>query len=299
MADRRAGATLLELLVSIACIGVLAGLLLAGVQQVRAAAARIGCANNLRQIGLAAASFHDTEGALPSVSSPGRGERFPKLGWLARLLPHLDQSPAWGHAVADYARANNPLDQTAPHAGVALVLPVLGCPADARTGTAWTLGGEWRIPIAFTSYLGNVGSTHRRRDGVIGPGLRTSLLHVSDGTSNTILAWERPPSADLHFGWWYAGTGADGAGALDFTLAGREQGWRIGREPYRSCPRGPHHFKAHAVTDPCGVYHPWSLHTGGAHAAFCDGSVRFLRYGADPILPALSTRAGGETVEVP
>ena len=45
--------------------------------------------------------------------------------------------------------------------------------------------------------------------------------------------------------------------------------------------------------------HFWSVHPGGAHFAFADGSVRFLKYSADPILPALATRAGGESVAVP
>ena len=40
----------------------------------------------------------------------------------------------------------------------------------------------------------------------------------------------------------------------------------------------------------------WSLHPGGANFAFADGSVKFLRYSAADILPALATRAGGEAV---
>ena len=42
--------------------------------------------------------------------------------------------------------------------------------------------------------------------------------------------------------------------------------------------------------------HFWSLHSGGANFAFCDGSVKLLRYSADAILPALATRAGGEVI---
>jgi prepilin-type processing-associated H-X9-DG protein len=47
------------------------------------------------------------------------------------------------------------------------------------------------------------------------------------------------------------------------------------------------------------MFHFWSPHAGGANFAFADGSVRFLRYSADHILPALATRAGGEAVAVP
>ena len=110
---------------------------------------------------------------------------------------------------------------------------------------------------------------------------------------------ERPPSADFQFGWWYAGTGQRFTGSADVVLGVREpnlQPVTVGSP----CGPGSYPFApARGFDDPCGMFHFWSPHPGGANFLFADGSVRFLKYSADPILPALATRAGNEAVAVP
>jgi prepilin-type processing-associated H-X9-DG protein len=68
---------------------------------------------------------------------------------------------------------------------------------------------------------------------------------------------------------------------------------------FRGCPRGPYAYRAGNPKSLCSTFHFWSLHAGGANFAFADGSVRFLRYEAAPVMPALATRAGDDVATLP
>ena len=318
--DRRRGFTLIELLVVISIIGVLIALLLPAVQAARETSRRVACVNNLKQIGLSLANYHDALGCFPmSYAARGRfvdgaSDTAPGWGWGTMILPRLEQRPLYD-AVNFSLPVEAPANATVIRATVGAYL----CPSDPTAGPFAVLdaSGNTLATASPTGYASCVGgdesdsTTGINNDG-LGRGImfRNSgirMADVTDGTSQTILVGERAWS--ITQGLW-PGVFTNGT---------------TRRGPSNSCPLTGALFypaatlvQAHCNvlntdTDPDGGLDDFSSrHPGGANVVFADGSVHFLKsvlrnVGKDQsgrtiyspaslTLQALGTRDGGEVL---
>ncbi len=164
---KQQGFTLVELLVVIAIIGILIGMLLPAVQQVREAARRTACANNLKNMGLA---FHNFASANRD-QLPMLGEAEEGAHWSAFILPFVEQNTVyekisfgsndWAQSVAHSNPSfDSPIPKVRNIAAAETVFTLFRCPSTAQPehifdGSTWV--PPWfvarRVPA---NYLGVV-----------------------------------------------------------------------------------------------------------------------------------------------
>jgi prepilin-type N-terminal cleavage/methylation domain-containing protein/prepilin-type processing-associated H-X9-DG protein len=318
--------TLIELLVVIAIIAVLIGLLLPAVQKVRAAAARIQCANNLKQLGLACHNYHDANQAFPVLYLP-----VTDAPWMFQLSPFLEQD-AFAQQWLATLRAGSTIrilqaeTKGGPNSLYATVIKTLVCPADALPTPPVVLvyppGAISIFPdgvySSLTSYGPNTGSRGwasvfvppQIDDGVfLLKGTQpVRIADITDGTSSTILfgeAYHRDPLWKTFSDQcqWPASQNLD-----DLT---QMAAWWTIQDAARNAA-APINWQL-TPSDVAGPFVPWSPpcrgleykrvgaygsgHGGGANVVLADGSVHFLRDSLSlSTLQALSTRAGGEVI---
>jgi prepilin-type N-terminal cleavage/methylation domain-containing protein/prepilin-type processing-associated H-X9-DG protein len=190
---KRAGYTLVELLVVIAVVALLMAILLPAVQTAREAARRIQCTNNLKQLGLALHEYESAYSAYPpSMVLSGIGHAPSWVGgWgvNARILPFLDQVALY-NAINWSSSFDAPVNSTVP----ATVVSVFICPSDPGPATfddpnigttsvvsyGWCMG-DWYVWGGF-AMLPNTAS--------FAPNRSRRQSEFRDGLSQTMMASE-------------------------------------------------------------------------------------------------------------
>jgi len=323
---RRRAFTLIELLVVIAIIAILIGLLLPAVQKVRDAAARMSCGNNLKQLGIALHSYHDTNNKLPpgcanDVSPFGNGGNGWGSSWKVYILPFIEQT-----AIFQQWQFNNNSGyvNTSPNVSLVnrLTIKTLRCPAsplpDFYAGS--NNNGSFEMMSSYTGVAGSAIDTTAIQmteccngngniasgGGMLFPASGVKLTEVMDGTSNTIMVGEQSDHIrDVN--------GAPITGPYTAITSQGPHGWTMGCASSGSLnirqfncstvrwqinQRGLGDSASNGTNNNTGSNVPFSSgHSGGANMLMGDGSVRFMNQNIALLtLQALATRAGGEVV---
>ncbi len=321
------GFTLVELLVVITIIGILMSLLLPAVQSIREAARNIQCKNHLKQIGLAALNHETAQKKFPAggwgyrwVGDPdfGFGPRQPG-GWAYSLLPYLEatalHSAGAGGTPQEKKLAAEELVTTpvafyvCPSRRQPVVLPHRSDsvgrnnrpynPGVGSQRVSWeAVGDVAKICYCLNGGDSRVGTTggpatvaaednfswpkNNQLTGLTGVRFAAGMAQIRDGSSNTYLIGEKYLNPDNY------DNGHDNGDAQSMFIGHDPDTTRYGG------PRYPLLQDTPGLTDSNSFGGP---HPGGCNFVFCDGSVRSIGWGLDPVVHGrLANRTDGEVV---
>ncbi len=187
----KTGFTLVELLVSLAIIGVLIAITLPAVQQSREAARRVQCKNHLKQLGLALHGYHDSYNSFPNLSYPAKGSTYRwdwrGLGPHVKLLPWLDQ----GTLYSQFHQAEWALDGAQNDAVGRTRLSLFLCPsdfaADPDPGINYALCLGSNVGFSNDGYY----LSEADQNGILTMTVRVTFAGITDGSSSVIAASEQ------------------------------------------------------------------------------------------------------------
>ena len=305
---RDSGFTLVELLVVIAIIGILIGMLLPAVQQVREAARRIQCSNHMRQLTLGLMNYQSAHTHFPAGTKTADGNfsstrEQPGLNWTAIILPFIDQGPLYDTVVDLSDNLSNP---SAAYSSVAAtnVISTLVCPScpmqelnpirpdSGRDAAKSNYVGVWGIEVNGNSDYRHLAVNENVYDastysGILFIDSEVDFGDISDGASNTFIMAERDG----------ASIGVNTRAAATW-CGGRQAQWTnqclapISQEL---------DYVINTVED--NRQAQWnavsSQHAGGANFGRADGSVEFLADAVNgDVYEAMGTKAGGEPVSL-
>ena len=332
------GFTLVELLVVIAIIGILIGMLLPAVQQVREAARRIECANNLKQISLACLNYESAHNEFPAgrhgleAPQPNHAAHAPGVNsydgtsFLVTILPFIEQQNAYdlmhvkeltlashgtGVLAAPYPATWDYLSTSVENQQAISVvtkqMPGYVCPSNSMEPVV-RHRHFIRIEMGTGSYAGCSGTWVSRPFPANAPSdlNDTTVKYKNNGMfvyANAVTMGEITDGTSNTFlvGETVAGDGIDSNGVKQLQI----NVWSMGIR-YESCLR----VTAAPLNWPIGVVGPggaWqgtngafgSNHTGGGNFAYGDGHTVFVAEGIDQdVYEAVASRALGEVATI-
>jgi prepilin-type N-terminal cleavage/methylation domain-containing protein/prepilin-type processing-associated H-X9-DG protein len=304
---RRRGFTLIELLVVISIIAVLIALLLPAVQAAREAGRQAQCKNNLKQLGLAIQAYHANKSVLPMSATQGNGHGNFTSG-IALVLPQIEQSVLYGN----YNFSFEPYD---PSNGsvVTTQISTLLCPSVPnfdRKNASQIIIPTTGLPYPGTStfalshYGANWGGVHTGT--FAAPGADYLTLHANNGLFRGVMMTVSvpvPATGQMTRVWRIEQLTDGSSNTIAFGEKSDSLGWAVGgfggsEFDVWTSPAYPTTLPLPPLPPvPFAAVYSGSYHSGGAHFAFCDGSVKWIKSGTNKVIwYALTTRDGKEVV---